>query len=127
LSKIAEYIEKLEPITEIAFDKYVSNYYTKHTAERLIELIVEEAVDINGLIITGAGEPPPKDYYTSFITMGKIKVLSDILIKKLAPTTGLRNRLAHEYEEIKDRIVYSNVKNFPDLYTQYIKEINNYL
>lgn len=89
LGKLAEYIGKLEPIKEIPFKKYVDNYFTKHTAERLIELIVEEAVDINGLIITGLGEPPPKDYYTSLIKVGEIKVLSKDLVKRLAPTTGL--------------------------------------
>lgn len=127
LGKLGEYIQKLEPIQKFPFKEYVGNYFTKHTAERLIELIVEGAVDINGLIITSLGEPPPKDYYNSFVLMGRLKILPEALVKKLAPTAGLRNRLAHEYEEIKDRIVYENVKSIPVLYRRYISSISDYL
>lgn len=127
LGKLAEYLGKLEPIKEKPFQAYLANYFTKHTAERLIELIVEVAVDINGLIITGIGEPPPHDYYSSFVKMSQIKVLPNKLVEKLAPSAGLRNRLAHEYEEIKDRIVYENVKGLPILYRQYIDRISDYI
>jgi uncharacterized protein YutE (UPF0331/DUF86 family) len=78
---IADYINQLEPITKSSFKEYQDNYFTKHTAERLIELIVESAIDINGLIITGSGEPPTKDYYTSFIKMENlVRTLLPVLV-----------------------------------------------
>lgn len=96
LVAIAEYLDKLEPITEYSFKEYQDNYFTKHTAERLIELIVEAAVDINGLITTGSGEPPPKDYYTSFVRMGDLGVYPEEFGRRIAASAGLRNRLVHE-------------------------------
>jgi len=127
LVAIADYIGKLEPITEYSFKEYQGNYFTKHTAERLIELIVESAIDINGLIIIGCGEPPPKDYYTSFIKIGNLGVYPEEFGKRIAASAGLRNRLVHEYEEVKDKIVYKEITRMISLYQEYIKFVTNYL
>lgn len=118
---------ELEPITKVSFADYSSNYFTKHTAERLIELIVEEAVDINGLIIVALGHPPPKDYYSSFLKMAEIRILEKPFAKRVANTAGLRNRLAHEYEEVEDKIVWNGLKGFVIIYKRYVKVINNHI
>jgi hypothetical protein len=69
---MGSYIQELEPLgKQYAVDEYCANGLVKHSAERLIELIVEAAVDINGLIATMRGLPPPKDYYVSFLELGQ--------------------------------------------------------
>ena len=45
--------------------------------------------------------------------------------KKLAPSTGLRNRLVLEYEEIDNKIVFESISTTLELYKQYIEEIKN--
>lgn len=45
----------------------------------------------------------------------------------MAETAGLRNRLVHEYEEIKDAIVYRNIKKVLSLYQEYTGYIIKYL
>jgi uncharacterized protein YutE (UPF0331/DUF86 family) len=128
LTRMAAYLQELEPLGRRAsLDEYRTNSLVKHSAERLIELIVEAAVDINGLLVTLAGSPPPRDYYASFLAVGRLRIYPERLGKQLARTAGLRNRLAHEYEAIDDAIVYQNVRRLPSLYRDYIRSISRYL
>lgn len=128
LTRMGQHLQELEPLGKrYSVDEYCANSLVKHSAERLIELIVEAAVDINGLVVGLRGAPPPKDYYRSFLELAQQKVYPWSFGKQLAGTAGLRNRLAHEYETIKDPIVYRNVKTIPSLYRRYIACIRNYL
>ena len=128
LTRMAHYLQELEPIgTQYSVEEYCANSLVKHGAERLIELIVEASVDVNGLLVALAGLPPPKDYYGSFLELGRLRVYPWVFGKQLAATAGLRNRLAHEYETIKDPIVYRNVKSIPSLYRRYMVAVRRYL
>ncbi len=127
LVKISEYLGELEPITKFSLEEYRKNYFTKHTAERLIELIVEAAVDINGLIAVELGESPPQTYYSSFLKLGEMEIVPEVLANKLAPFAGLRNRLVHEYEDIKDNLVYKNTKIIAGLFPEYLQKIEDFL
>jgi len=127
LIKLKEYLKELQPFSEISPQDYVSDYKNKRTVERDIQLIVECACDINNHILVETQERPPKDYYSSFTDLLKIKVLPQKFASTIAETAGLRNRLVHEYEEIKDNIVYENITNVLRLYKKYIHYIIKYL
>ena len=46
------------------------------------------------------------DAYGSFVSLGAAGVLDRGLAARLAPATGLRNRLVQEYDGLDDRKVY---------------------
>ena len=127
LNKMIEYIEQLKEVNKYTLDDYLDNFFIKRTSERLVQLIVEVATDINGHIVVDEGYSPPEDYYTSFLKLSEAGVISKDFAKDLAPSAGLRNRLVHEYEEIDDEIVYKSVKRAIENYSKYIKEIDEYL
>jgi len=127
LSKLREYLGELKPFDEISLDNYLNDYKNKRTVERVIQLIVECATDINTHIIVETQERPPKDYYSSFAELAKLHALPRKFAISIAGTAGLRNRLVHEYEEIKDAIVHKNIKKVLQLYNEYIEHIIKYL
>ncbi len=127
LSKLIQYLEELESIKNYTFQEYLDNHFIRRTAERLLQLIVEVATDINGHIIVEKGHLPPKNYYESFIFLGDLGVLNKSFARQLAPSSGLRNRLVHEYEEIDDKIVYDSIDTALKNYKKYVKEIDQYL
>lgn len=143
LGDIAIYLGRLHQLAAYTLEAYRNDFRIKHSAERLIELIVEEAVDVNELLILELGGVPADDYYTSFIRLGEFGVLPPYAASLLAPFTGLRNRLAHfgvhqsllmhcaeaellhskngyEYDTVRDEIVHENIPNILDLFTRYI-------
>jgi len=120
LISLSKYIEELEPFLDYSYEQYVSNYFIKRTGERLIQLIVENMVDINSIIIAQMNHTPPKDYYSSFEIVGQLGVIPKEFAKELAPCTGMRNRLVHEYDKIEDRIVFESIRLLIKLANSYI-------
>lgn len=49
------------------------------------------------------------------------------LALRIAPTAGLRNRLAHEYETVVDRAVYHAIQRIIPNYTEYLGQVEDWL
>lgn len=96
--------------------------------ERLLEKIIGRLIDINYHILSEVYKTVPKDYYESFILMGEKGEVGRQLAAKLAVSSGLRNVLAHEYDEIDHKQVYKSIsialKQIP-LYLRRILETAN--
>jgi len=124
---LIEYLTEIETLTKYTLDEYLSNHFIHRTAERLLQLIVEVSTDINGYLLVDAGEKPPSSYYDSFTNLIQPGILDRELALKLAPTTGLRNRLVHDYEEIDNELVYRGIGVITEIYHKYIESIEAYL
>ncbi len=70
---------------------------------------------------------PSKDYFNSFVDLGETSVLDMDFVLRIAPSTGLRNILVHEYQEINNEIVFNSIKLVLDNYHEYIQKISEYL
>src|SRR3989337_310143 len=127
LTIIAENLMALKPIETITKEEYLKDVYKRKATERLLQELIEAAIDINTHIIVQTGSKVPDDYYESFIKMGELKIISVELAERLAPSAGLRNRLVHEYDLLEHSIVFNAVKMAEKLYPAYVKEIENFL
>ena len=109
-------VERLAPLARSAF---LADRAQQLMAERLLERVIGRMIDINYHIVTEREGAPPRDFYQSFTKLADLGVLSRELADALAPAAGLRNRLAHEYNEIDQGKIYealgealSNVPRF---------------
>lgn len=127
LIKMKEYLNQLKKIAPDTYQDYLKDLVSKYAVERLIQLIVDLALDINNIILAYLQKPPASDYFNSFIDLAECRVLNESFAVKIAPSTGLRNRLVHEYETINDRIVFESISETIEQYTLYMKEINKYI
>jgi len=127
LLKITSYIKELSIFENISFKNFENDFVKRHSIERIIELIVECAIDINSIIISQNLNQMPKDYYQTFRQLTKLKIYNSNFAEKIAASVGLRNRLVHEYEKVDLVIVYSWIKKTLKLYKQYVIYINNFL
>jgi len=119
---ILENLKALEPIKEMNREVYFRDLYKRKATERLLQELIEAAIDINTHIIVGSGYVPPDDYYQSFIRAGELGILSPGLAEKLARSAGLRNRLDHEYDRIDHSIILKAVTMAQELYPEYVEE-----
>jgi uncharacterized protein YutE (UPF0331/DUF86 family) len=127
LAIIMENIKALGPIKNMTKEEYSRDLYKRKATERLLQELIEAAIDINTHIIVQTGNTVPDDYYDSFIKAGELKIISADLGQRLAPSAGLRNRLVHEYDFLNHSIVFEAVRMADTLYSKYIKEINDYI
>ncbi len=127
LAVIIENINALVPVMSMTKEEYIADIYKRKATERMLQELIEAAIDINIHIIVQSGNRAPEDYHKSFIDAGKAKVISLALAEQLAPSAGLRNRLVHEYDLIDHVMVLDAVRDAQKLYPEYIRQIEGYI
>lgn len=127
LAVIVENLDALAAIRDMTISDYITDLYRRKAAERLLQELIEAAIDINTHIIVQTGNTPPDDYYESFIKAGQLAVMPADLAIKLAPSAGLRNRLVHEYDLLEHSRVLEAVRTAEELYPVYVKEIEDFI
>lgn len=124
LLRLLQYLQQLEDTQPDTYDRYASDLTRRLASERLIQLIVDIALDINNLMLSAHRCAPASDYFNSFIDLAEAGVLDATFAVSIAPSTSIRNRLVHEYEKTDDRIVFASIPKFLALYRQYADFIN---
>ena len=127
LELMQSYFNELDPLLIPEDENILSNSVNLHAIERLFQLIVDAAIDINTAIIKEKDMQPSLDYQSTFEIMATCKVLPDDLARAIAPSVGLRNALVHVYEKIDSKKVIHDIKRNIGQYRQYIKCILEYL
>jgi len=125
LDNILGYREELEPLFKFSDGEIKEDKLKLRTVERLIQLIADEMVDINGYLIKKLNLPVPDDFQSTFYSLGKNNILDNEFAGKLAPIVGLRNRLVHRYEEVDIDLLLEMAREGKSdfkLYTKYISE-----
>ena len=127
LNKVQNYYDELKSLSSISLDEYLGNSIYRRAVERTLQLIVESATDINNMLLKMLGQKGAVDYYNSFINLAEQDIIPMDFALKIAPSTGLRNILVHEYEEIDDKVVYNSINPCLQYYLEYMDLINRYL
>jgi uncharacterized protein YutE (UPF0331/DUF86 family) len=127
LSQMVEYLSALTPLQALSYADYLQQPLSRYAAERLLQLIVDTAVDINAHLTVELSGTPPQDYYDSFVKAAQAGVLSVDFALHIAQSTGLRNRLVHQYEAIDHLIVHSAIAAAIRQYTEYCHHITTFL
>ena len=124
---IVENLTALESIVVMTPQRYREELFTRKGTERLLQELIEAAIDLNTHILVQDGHGVPDDYYHGFTRLADHGILSRNLADALAPSAGLRNRLVHEYDAIVDAIVLDAVRKAQALFPQYVAAIERYL
>lgn len=107
---ISRDLKNLEGIGRMPLAKYLRDDVYEVLAERYLERIIGRMIDINYHILAEGALEAPLDYFDSFIKLGSKKYLPREFAEKIANSAGLRNRLAHEYDEIDPKKIHGAVK-----------------
>ena len=128
LARISEYLRLLKPIAQLSFDEYCAQVYQRKAAERLLQTVIEAAIDINNHLLVGSGFPPADSYHQSFFDLAlKVKAIELSLAEELAPSAGLRNRLVREYDQLDDAAVFGSIRRALTSYPRYVQAVQAYL
>lgn len=121
LQKMQEYLDEMAYYRELTWSDYQGSSQIRRAVERLIQLIVDVAVDINTHSIVDAGGSPPDNAYDSFIKAAEMNIIDDKLANEIAPSTGERNILVHDYEAIDDRLIFESIPEVTEMYNKYLQ------
>jgi uncharacterized protein YutE (UPF0331/DUF86 family) len=90
---------------------------------RLMEPLLDRLADVVGV----TGVPVPEDYRSSFAAAASAGAIPDDLARRLAPSAGPRNRLAHRYGEVDLDIVAAAVPLAHADYGEYVRRVSAWL
>jgi uncharacterized protein YutE (UPF0331/DUF86 family) len=127
LTRLNEFLDKLQPIIKYTFNEYLSDFYLKSSAERLIQLIVECASDINNHVVVESGKRPPEDYTSSFIRASEVGLLKRDLADRIKGSGGMRNIIVHEYMDIDDEKIFITLPLALMDYKEYVAQVDAFL
>lgn len=124
---IAEDLPAVERLAARPRDEYLASRTDELVAERLLERIIGRMIDVNYHLLTESGDPPPREYFQSFVDLARLGVLESAFARRIAASAGLRNRLAHEYDEIDPVKVHEALAGVVADVTEYLDQVRRFL
>ena len=127
LSEISVYLDETESFFKYSDEEILNDSEKLHTAERLLQLIVDTMIDVNQHFIRELNLKISDDFQGTFYILGENKILPLDFAQKIAPVVGLRNRVVHRYETLDKKMFIDTFrKNYSDFKT-YLKLISDHL
>lgn len=127
INLIGKDLQALKPISQLSEKEYFKKLEYEILTERYLERIITRVIDINYHLIVETGNPPPKDYFSSFTELGKMKILPYDFSRKMARYAGLRNRLVHEYNNLDEKKVYQAARSIMKDLSRYFRYIEKFI
>ncbi|MBD2503787.1 type VII toxin-antitoxin system HepT family RNase toxin [Anabaena azotica] len=127
LRLITKYYNTLEKFRSISLDEFLNDFEKQLVVERLLQLMTQAAIDINEHILSKLNPGNCVTNFEGFIELSKYQVITPELARQIAPSSGLRNRLVHEYDEIDPQQVFKAISFALQQYPLYVRQVNSYL
>jgi uncharacterized protein YutE (UPF0331/DUF86 family) len=124
---MTKHLERLRRFESITLEEYINDEDSKLIVERILELTIQSAIDINSHIITKHLNLDFSTPQESFFILSNYGILNQDSAKDLSKSPNFRNLLAHEYLDIDDQQVFNLISKALNQYPFYIKEIKQYL
>ncbi|GMV23672.1 MAG: hypothetical protein AMXMBFR57_36210 [Acidimicrobiia bacterium] len=124
---IARDLDALQPILVRGIESYQASRIDQAVTERYLERMVGRMIDVNYHLLTESGEPPPSDYFASFVLLGPLGVLDATFARHIASCAGLRNRIVHEYDELDPQRVFAALESALRDIPVYLAGVESYL
>ena len=125
IEKTLDYLGELKQLLIFSDEEISADYLKLHTAERLLQLVVDEILDINLHIIREQKLISPDDLQSSFKILADNNSLPQDFANKIAPVVGLRNNIVHNYEKLDKNLFLKNLRNNFGDFEKYLILIKN--
>jgi uncharacterized protein YutE (UPF0331/DUF86 family) len=116
----------LETIGDVDSARLDAEPITRAAAERLLQAVVDLAIDINAHLAVSLRGAAPATGRDSFAAIAP-HVIDDTLAHALAPSAGLRNVLVHRYVSIRSDLVAAAIPEAIAHYGEYVRQIARYV
>lgn len=128
LEVVRGYVAELRQLLDqVSDEEFFSDSGKFHIAERLVQLIVDGMIDINQHFIKELNLKLADDLQSTFITAGEHGILPKEFANRIAPVTGVRNILVHQYEKLDKETFLRNLRRHFSDFEDYESYIVGYL
>jgi len=114
LDELDGYLQELRQVAPADFESFAGSIEKKRACERLLQISVEAALDVCGLLVSGLHLGLPADENDILDRLDQANLLTPSMTTTLRRMRGFRNILVHEYGRIDDRVVFAMIANGPE-------------
>lgn len=127
LADLQSYYAELMPILAHASLEIIDDSLRLHTVERLFQLTVDTAIDINTHLLASSAGAVPDDYQSTFLALAERRIVPNDFARRIAPSVGLRNLVVHRYGKVDLSRMIADIKNEIGQYQEYAKHVLAYI
>lgn len=127
LRLLRESLDQLATVKGADAEQLAVEPLTRAAAERLIQVVVDLAIDVNSHIAVAELREAPASGAASFELVAKAGAITEDLARRLAPAAGLRNVLVHRYVDIDVLRVASAIEVVVDGFDTYVKQVASFV
>jgi uncharacterized protein YutE (UPF0331/DUF86 family) len=127
LDLILDYLRELQPLATLSLDEFLADTYKKRGAERLLEITIQAALDVNNHLLKEHFRVAKKTNSDGFLEMGQFGALTPALAQEINKSGNFRNRLAHRYDQVDPELVFQFIPKAISQFSEYIEQISNFL
>jgi uncharacterized protein YutE (UPF0331/DUF86 family) len=132
LGNIGKRLQRLNRYQNLTLNEYQQDEDVQSIIERLLEQIIQSALDINRAFLKRVAGMSLEDNNVptnaeTFLLVAQYGLISSELGQRMEKSGGFRNVLAHLYDEIDPEKVYEALQNALVDYPQYVAEVETYL
>ncbi|MAG44410.1 hypothetical protein CL633_00795 [bacterium] len=125
---IQDELENLSQYHDFSFEDIVGDYNRHTIVERILERIINEAIDINQHISAESEKIKiPDNYKDTFLILVELDIFPKEFADVISRSVGLRNILVHHYGELDEKMFYQSIKACLKDYTKYCDYILKYI
>ena len=128
LNELLDYINELKYFETLTLAEFLSERHRQFTIERIIELVVQTAIDINKYILKKKSVNLNNlTSHQTFLEMSKFEIITDKLAEEIKESIDTRNVLAHRYFEISPEEVFAEIEDILEKYPLYVRQIETFV
>lgn len=127
LQALDEYLGYLKDLQRVNKKSFLNDYHFFGLAEHYLHLSIEVLLDVSKLLIIAYKLPRPEQPRDLFEVLRTHQVINEWLFRSLSGVTGFRNVLVHEYEKVDKALIYANLQENIDQFSEFKKQIKKFL
>lgn len=127
LALILDYLSEIRPLALMSLDNFLGDRYLPRAAERLLEITIQSAIDINNHLLKELSQISEQSNADSFLKLGQTGAITPELAQLLSDSGKFRNRLAHRYDEVDYEIVFWVLSEVLGQYPLYVEQVENFV
>jgi len=125
LERFAEVVREFELVAAHSLEEYRSSIYIRRSAERLVQLSCDMAVEMNCRLLAETKAPAPGGYEESFKSLAEEGLLPGPLAEKMLAVVDLRRSLLYDDSPGLDEQVHKRLPYFAVLLREYGKHMES--
>lgn len=127
LDFMTDYLDRLGVFESITLEEYLSDRNKQLTIERLLQLIIQVAIDVNRYFLKRLEIQQPNSNFDVFVEVSNCGIITAELASVLSQSGTLRNRLVHLYDKLDPVKVHQSIALILQKYPIYQRQVTAYL